>query len=90
MVREVCEETGLSVRLEGLLGVDSQHLQARESPGDVHAIRLVHRATIEDEKSPLVPESDGTTDLARWFPPEELESLDVLDLVRFGLKELGA
>jgi ADP-ribose pyrophosphatase YjhB (NUDIX family)/transcriptional regulator with XRE-family HTH domain len=89
VVREVAEETGLAVRVESLLGVDSQHVIGA-SGADLHSIRIVYRAYAEDERSPLVHEVGGSTDEARWVPPDEIEKLALVDLVRFGLKRLAS
>jgi 8-oxo-dGTP pyrophosphatase MutT (NUDIX family) len=89
VVRELAEETGLTVRVESLLGVDSQHLTAARG-ADLHSIRIVYRAYTEDEQTPLVHEVGGSTDEARWVPPDELEKLDLVDLVHFGLKQLAS
>ena len=82
MVREVREETGLDVDTWTLLGVDSVTRRVRD---DFHAIRLVYRATVRDECAPLVPESGGSTDQARWVERSELSGLQLADLVPVGL-----
>jgi ADP-ribose pyrophosphatase YjhB (NUDIX family)/transcriptional regulator with XRE-family HTH domain len=83
MVREVHEETGLRVRATALLGVDSIRRDLDHGGGrdDFHAIRIVYRATAEDEDAPLVHERDGSTDLARWVQPAELAGMPLVDLV---------
>jgi len=52
---------------------------------DYHAIRIVYRATATDETAPLRHEHDGSTDLACWFGPAELDDLPLVDLVRTSL-----
>lgn len=86
LAREVREETGLSVVVEGLLGVDSEHIPVAARGDDLHAVRILYRARAEDETRPLEHELAGTTDLARWFAPDELEALDVVGVVRVALR----
>jgi ADP-ribose pyrophosphatase YjhB (NUDIX family) len=87
MVREVHEETGLRVGATALIGVDSVRRDLHEGGrrDDYHAIRIVYRAAAEDETAPLVHEQDGSTDLARWVHPDEIDGMPLVDLVRTGL-----
>ena len=81
MVREVREETGLSVRTQRLVDVDSLTI---ESNGDkFHAIRILYEAEYLDGE--LVYESDGTTDMCGWFTLDEAKKLDLVDLAKLGL-----
>jgi 8-oxo-dGTP diphosphatase len=89
-VREVREETGLSVTVGRLLDVHSMHQVAPSPNGvleDYHAIRLVFEATVAaDAPDPRVVEVDGTTADARWLPEQSVgESESVVDLVRWAL-----
>ena len=90
VVREVREETGLSVTVGRLLDVHSMHQVAPSPNGvleDYHAIRLVFEATVAaDAPDPRVVEVDGTTADARWLPEQSVgESESVVDLVRWAL-----
>lgn len=87
VVREVWEETGLRVEVRDLLGVDSvrRSLEEGSRRADFHAIRIVYRAAVEDEGVPLVHETDGTTDLARWVAREEVATLPLVDLAHLGI-----
>ncbi len=87
MVREVREETGLRVLGCELVGVDSMRRMVDEPDleADLHAIRIVYRATVEEEAAPLVFEDDGSTDLARWATPDEQGDMPLVPLVAAAL-----
>ncbi len=91
-VREVREETGFSVELEDLLGVDSHFVPAeRRMRGEgrmLHALRIIYRARITS--GTLVSEAAGSTDEAAWFPLEEVAGLERVGLVDAALKLLAA
>lgn len=84
-VREVREETGYAVELDGLLGVDSIVVDAadRLRPEDrdhaMHGIRIVYRAHVVGGE--LAVEQDGSTDDVGWFAPDEVDGLDRARLV---------
>lgn len=81
--REVLEETGYTVALDGLLGVDSLVVPAeRRLDGgreDLHAIRLVYRAHVVGGE--LRHEVDGSTELAAWVRLDELADVRRVELV---------
>lgn len=80
-VREVREETGYDVELDGLLGVDSHVVRGADRivPGaDLHALRILYRAHVVGGQ--LTHEVDGSTDEAAWVA---LDAVD--DLRRVGL-----
>lgn len=87
-VREIAEETGFEVRLEGLLGIDSLHIPPDERAGDVkrhlHALRLVYAAGIVGGR--LTHEVGGSTDEARWVPLEQVGGLVRVRLVDVGIE----
>ncbi|MGW9403148.1 NUDIX hydrolase [Arthrobacter sp. NPDC055585] len=91
-VREVREETGFTVELENLLGVDSHFVPAeRRMRGEgrmLHALRVIYRARITS--GTLVSEAVGSTDEAAWFPLEEVAGLERVGLVDAALKLLAA
>ena len=90
-VREVREETGYDVRLDGLLGVDSavfapeQRMVGTDRP--LKAVRVVFAATVIGGE--LTHEVDGTTDEARWFDLAEVADLPRVSLVDVALGYAG-
>ena len=72
LVREIEEESGLTVELGGFLDVLSD---VRTLPDGVslHTIRLVYQ--VASWRGQLRPERDGTTDAVAWFTPEEVRHL---------------
>lgn len=87
--REVREETGFKVRLDGLLGVHSRVIPAsrrvqKGSGQPLHALRIVYRATVTGGR--LRHEENGTTDRADWFPLTSVAGLQRVKLVDIALK----
>lgn len=82
-VREVFEETGFTVRLDELLGLDSVHFAAGEGadpgPRARHSLRVIYRATIV--AGDLRVENGGSTDDTRWFDLDEVAGLRRVSLV---------
>jgi 8-oxo-dGTP pyrophosphatase MutT (NUDIX family) len=91
LVREVYEETGLTVEPGHLADVHSTHFTGARADGlveDYHGIHLIFRSTIVPESvgvEPRVTEVDGSTDLAAWVPVEEALELDLLSAARHAL-----
>lgn len=90
-VREVLEETGYDVELDGLLGVDSFVIpgEDRVRPQDrpVQALRIVYRAHVVG--GTLRVEEDGSTDGVAWHTPEEVDALDRVSLVDLSRRWAG-
>jgi 8-oxo-dGTP pyrophosphatase MutT (NUDIX family) len=90
VVREVREETGYHVQLDGLLGVQVGELPVERrivrGRGDLRLVRIVYRAHVVGGF--LRHEADGTTDEARWVPLAQVADLDRVDLVDIGLAML--
>lgn len=84
MIREVKEETGLTVTVNGIVGVDSRLSTATAE--DFHAIRLIYAANYISGE--LEFEKNGTTDQCAWFSLSELESLNLVDLTKAAIKLL--
>ena len=91
LVREVYEETGLTVEPGHLADVHSTHFTGARADGlveDYHGIHLIFRSTIVPESvgvEPRVTEVDGSTDLAAWVPVDEALELDLLSAARHAL-----
>ena len=90
-VREVFEETGYHVELDGVLGVDSFVIPGAERvhPQDrpVHALRIVYRAHVVGGE--LRVEENGSTDGVAWHTPEEIDALDRVPLVDLSRRWAG-
>jgi 8-oxo-dGTP diphosphatase len=83
------EETGYVGELGDLLIVDSWARRLRERDGsekDYHGVRIVYRCRVVGGQ--LQIEADGSTDDARWFTPDDLRSMPVVDLVRVALDRI--
>ncbi len=90
--REVREETGYRVELQGLLGIHSRVIPPgrRLVPGadvPLHALRILYRARVTGGS--LRNEKDGSTDRAEWFPLAEVRSLQRVKLVDIALEMAG-
>lgn len=81
VVRELREETGLEVEVEGLLEVSSQIYDFYDE--HQHALRIIYRVAVVG--GVLRPEPDGTTDVVEWVPMQRLLTLNVADFVRRAL-----
>lgn len=86
-VRELREETGYAVELTGLLGVHSfvlpPHVRVNATDRPLKSVRVVFSARIVGGQ--LTHEVAGTTDEARWFPIDEVASLEQVSLVGIAL-----
>lgn len=75
VVREFDEETGLRVRIDELRTVTAD--VARLPDGDLeHTDRIIYQVTAV--AGSLRDEADGTTDLVRWVPADELDDLPLM------------
>jgi 8-oxo-dGTP diphosphatase len=82
VVREVYEETGLTVRPLDIAGIDSLFLEEEERV--FHGLRIIFRTELVG--GVLRHEVDGTTDLCSWWALEEARQLPLVDLVTVGLR----
>lgn len=80
--REVEEETGLVVGTVTLLGVLSDTWPIPDGTL-LHSVRLVYR--LDDWSGNLRNEASGSSDLAAWFRPTELDSVPLVRYVRDAL-----
>lgn len=91
-VREAKEETGYDVELLGLLGIETDvipgagRMHAEQQHRELRAVRVFYAARVVGGE--LASEHDGTTDEARWFPVDDLESLARVSMVDTGLHML--
>lgn len=86
-VREVAEETGYTVELTGLIGIDSTNHRLPRPRGefaDFHGLRIVYEGLITAGE--LRNETDGSTDLAAWHPLDGVAHLDRVELVDIGIE----
>lgn len=94
VVREVLEETGYRVEVDGLLGTD----EVLVAPGDrvpaspegvpLRAVAIVHRAhVIGGERR---AERDGSTDAVAWFAAQALRDVETVPLVATARRWIGA
>ncbi|MEL5990982.1 NUDIX hydrolase [Microbacterium phosphatis] len=91
-VREVWEESGYKVRLEGLLGIDSRVVPAKKrlaqgATGPLHTLRIVYRARIVGGE--LTHEVDGSSDMAEWVPLAKVRGIERVSLVDAALDMAG-
>jgi 8-oxo-dGTP diphosphatase len=90
VIREVREETGLDVELDGLLGVDVRYITAEErisGTGPLRSLRIVYRAHVVGGE--LTAEVDGTTSGADWVPLARVAQEPRVGLVDIGIRMLG-
>lgn len=69
VLREVHEETSQTVVLGDLVRVQTAHWVGRSPRGtieDFHAVRLIYLADCPDPTRPVVLDTGGTTESARW------------------------
>jgi len=89
--RELREETGYTVKVGELLGIHSRVIPAsqRVTPSDqpLHTLRIVYRATVRGGR--LRFETDGSTDMAEWFPRATVAELQRVKLVDIALRMAG-
>lgn len=91
VVREVREETGYDVELDGLLLVDTRDVEPvhrlNGSGRWLRSVRVVYRAHVVGGE--LTHEQDGTTDEARWIPLAEVPGLPHVSLVDVVLEAIA-
>lgn len=96
-LREVREETGLDVRLDGLLAVDSNCVEVSPTIAAAESKRLlgntsqtggaqVHGIRIvylaSIEGGTLTNEREGSTDCAEWIPLDRVDQFPLVDLAQ--------
>jgi 8-oxo-dGTP diphosphatase len=87
-LRELTEETGLTGEigeLAAILSWSGRWLHPRDGVDEAyHGIQVVYRVRITGGE--LRGEPDGSTDAARWFAPDELDGVELVDLAREGAR----
>ena len=95
VTREGREETGLTIEVGQLLGVDSRHIVGTSPRGvleDYHVVRLIYAGTVPaDAPAPEVVEVDGTTAAVAWHPLDAVSSgaVDAVELVHTAIALLS-
>ncbi len=87
--REVAEETGLEVRLDGVLGIFSLVLEPSETVSGhrIHSLQIVYGAVATS--GDLRDEQGNSTDHAEWVPFARLDELSLVDLVTLARNAAG-
>lgn len=86
MVREVEEETGLSVTSTGIAGLSSFR---QDTPDRAfHGVRVIYHAVVVGGE--LRNEIVGSTDMCQWHPLDSLDQIEVVELVEAALPMLSA
>lgn len=86
--REVLEETGYTIELEGLLGVHAGYFQPSQgSDLPLCALRTIYRA--HTTAGELRAEIGGSTDMALWVPLAELDNHFYYSLVDEAARMMG-
>jgi len=80
LVREFMEETGLEVRVRGLLDVVTDVAEWMREEVQLHSIRIIYE--VEVVPGSVRPESSGSTDAVRWVGPGDLEALPLISWLK--------
>ncbi len=81
MIREVHEETGLNVLATGLVGV---HSFTRDKDHEAfQSIQIIYKTKVVEGS--LRHEQQGTTDMCKWQPLQEIDNLKRVELVDIAL-----
>ncbi|SDE15783.1 ADP-ribose pyrophosphatase YjhB, NUDIX family [Paracoccus isoporae] len=73
LIREVMEETGLSITVGAIILVN----EFKDSKAGFHQVDLIHRATLSegDGSAMVLADPEGVVDRARWVTRSELAKL---------------
>ena len=85
VIREFREETGLNVKVDSLVAVDSL---CDSMPGwtPMHSIRIIY--SVQYVSGELQYETDGSTDLCAWYSNAETQGLPLVSLAKHGIKHV--
>ena len=83
VVREFKEETGLVVKVDGLVAVNSL---CDSMPGwsPMHSIRIIY--SVQYLSGDLQYETDGSTDLCAWHSFDQTQEIPLVELAIEGIK----
>ena len=86
VLREVEEESGLTGRIEEVLGIFSKvYARSRAAGGaDLHFVGFLYR--VAPTGGALRDEIDGSTDTCAWFAPDQLRSLRIVAVARHAIE----
>ncbi len=84
LVREVHEETGLSLDSFELAGIDSETLGEAAGRPEVHAVRFIYRCAASGE--PKVMEENGSVDATAWIALDDLKDLPTVTIIERALR----
>ena len=76
LVREFMEETGLEVRVLGLLDVVTDVVEWMREQVRLHSIRLIYEVEVVDGSAR--PEKNGSTDAVQWLRSGDLEAVQLI------------
>jgi 8-oxo-dGTP diphosphatase len=86
VLRELEEESGLTGRIEDVLGIFSRVYERSRAAdgGDLHFVGFLYRVT--PTGGALRDEIDGSTDTCAWFAPDELTGLRMVGVARHAIE----
>ena len=76
LVREFMEETGLEVRVRGLLDVVTDVAEWMREQVRLHSIRLIYEVEVVGVSAQ--PETNGSTDAMQWIRYGDLEAVQLI------------
>jgi len=85
VLRELEEESGLTGRIDGTLGIFSHvYPRSRAANGaDLHFVGMLYRVTPTGGE--LRDELEGSTETCAWFAPDDLKSLRIVGVGRHAI-----
>jgi 8-oxo-dGTP diphosphatase len=86
VLRELEEESGLTGRVESVLGIFSRVYERSRAAdgGDLHFLGFLYR--VAPTGGALRDEIDGSTDTCAWFAPSELAGLRMVGVARHAIE----
>ena len=86
VLRELAEESGLTGRIEDVLGIFSKvYTRSRAADGaDLHFLGFLYGVVVTGGS--ISNEVDGSTDTCAWFRPDELAALRTVGVARHAIR----